>query len=641
MATSSSEIRSGDADRRSRLCRTAGVALAVALVSVGVARAQSLEELRNLSIDDLANIEITSVSKRPEALSQAPSAIFVITADDIRRSGAASLPEALRLAPNLEVARINSQDYTISARGFNSANAADKLLVLIDGRSIYSPFFHNVNWNQNEVMLDDVDRIEVISGPGGTLWGANAVNGVINIITKSSQETQGGLVDLKYGSFDQSGAGRWGGKAGDNATYRAYAQGFGRGQTKIAATGANGLDGWNGRQAGFRSDWKGRADGLTVQGDMYENQFDSGGRSNGGNLLGRWTRQLNAGSTLELQTYYDRADESPSVGIHDNVNTFDLQLQHVFPLGARQEIVWGAGQRVWSDRFVPVNGAAIVPGNETLALTNVFAQDTISLLASLKLTIGMKLEYNTLSGLEPMPNLRLAWQVDPSNLLWTAVSRAAETPSRLDRNLVIAPIFGPSPSFRSEHVIAYEAGYRTQPTAKTTLSVSLFYNQYSDLRTTSLSGGTPLFIFENDLEGDTYGAELWGDVKLASWWRLSPGVEIFRKSLHLKTGGSDFAGIQTAAGIDPGHQFFLRSYLDLPHDLEFYLALRQVGSLQLAEIPAYFEADASLGWHVTPALEIAITGQNLVHASHVEATNGFGVNYRIPRSVLGSLRRSF
>jgi iron complex outermembrane receptor protein len=221
------------------------------------------------------------------------------------------------------------------------------------------------------------------------------------------------------------------------------------------------------------------------------------------------------------------------------------------------------------------------------------------------------------------------------------VSRASETPSRLDRNLVVASAFGPSTQFQSEHLNAYEAGYRTQPTSKTTLSVSLFYNQYSDIRTTSVSSGTPPFVFANDLEGDTYGAEIWGDVKLVDWWRLSPGAEVFRKSLHLKPGGSDLAGIQTAAGIDPGHQFFLRSYIDLPHDLELYTALRQVGSLQLAGIPAYFEADARLGWHVTPSMEIAITGENLIHASHVETTNGTGAYYRIPRSVLGSLRRSF
>lgn len=641
LAASSSGIRARVAPRCLRTFLKLAAAFFGLVASVGIGQAQSLEDLQNLSIEELANIEITSVSKRPEALSQAPSAVFVITADDIRRSGAVSLPEALRLAPNLEVGRINSRYYTISARGFNSANAADKLLVLIDGRSIYSPFFHNVIWDQHEVMLDDVDRIEVISGPGGSLWGANAVNGVINIITKTSQETKGGLVDLKYGSFDQSGAGRWGGRIGDKGSYRAYALGFGRGETRIAGTGAAGLDGWNGRQAGFRTDWKGQSDALTVQGDIFENQFDSGGRSDGGNLLGRWTRQLEPGSTLELQAYYDRADQSPTNELRDDVDTFDLQLQHIFPLDTRHEIVWGAGQRIWSDRFTPINAAVIVPANQTLALTNVFAQDTISLLETLKLTIGAKLEYNTLSGLEPMPNIRLAWQVDPTNFLWASVSRAAETPSRLDRNLVIPSLFGPSPSFRSEHVIAYEVGYRAQPTSNISLSLSLFYNQYSDLRTTSLTGGTPPLVFANALEGDTYGAEIWGDVKPTSWWRLSAGIDFFRKSLHVKPGGTELAGVQTAAGIDPGHQFFLRSYLDLPHDLEVYIGLRQVGSLQLAHVPAYFEADLRLGWHVTPELEIAIAGQNLVHASHVEATDGFGVNYRIPRSVLGSLRRSF
>lgn len=627
---------------RSLLARALGlVAICGTFAALAVAaRAQSLADLRNLSIEDLIKIEITSVSKRPEALSGAPSAIFVITADDIRRSGAASLPEALRLAPNLEVARINSQDYTISARGFNSANAANKLLVLIDGRSIYSPFFHNVIWNQHNVMLDDVERIEVISGPGGTLWGANAVNGVINVITRKSAETQGGLVDLKYGNFDQNGAGRWGGKLGDSGTYRGYAMGFGRGHTRFTGTGLDAKDGWNGRQAGFRTDWALPSDGFTLQGDIFENQFDSGGRSNGGNILGRWTRQLDGGSSLEVQAYYDRADETPRFALRDNINTFDLQVQHVIPLGSH-EIVWGAGQRVWSDRFTPINAAVIVPADETLALSNVFAQDTIRLLDDLKLTIGSKFEYDTFSGLEPMPNVRLAWQVSPDDLLWASVSRAVKTPSRLDRDLAIPPIFGPSPAFRSEKLIAYEAGYRTHPTAQTSLSVSVFYNRYSDLRTTTFTGGVPLIAFQNALEGDTYGVEAWGNARLFPWWRISPGVNFFRKALALKPGTNDFAGVQTAAGIDPGHQVFLRSYLDLPGDLEFYLGLRQVGSLQLAHVPAYFEADARLGWRITPELELGVTGANLVHASHVEATNGFGANFRIPRSVLVSLRRGF
>ena len=617
--------------------------IATMTVAAHAGEVSQLEELKNLSIEDLSNIEITSVSKRPEALSEASAAVYVITGDDIRNSGAASLPEALRLAPNLEVARINSQDYTISARGFNSANAADKLLVLIDGRTVYSPFFHAVNWNQQNVMLADVERIEVISGPGGTLWGANAVNGVINIITKNSAETQGGLVDLKAGNFDQNGSGRWGGKFGTNGTYRAYAMGFGRGDTDLRSTGGNANDGWNGRQVGFRSDWNGQVDTLSLQGDAYENQFDIGGRANGGNILGRWSRRLDNGSTFELQSYYDRADEQPNNAVEDNVDTFDIQFQHVIPLAERHEVVWGVGQRVWSDKFTPLSPVAtIVPGNQTLALSNVFAQDTIKIFDDLKLTLGTKLEYNTFSGFEPLPSARLAWQVNPRNLLWTSVSRAVETPSRLDRNLVLLPpFFGPSPNFQSEKLIAYETGYRTQFSDQASLSVSLYYNDYSDIRTTTLTGGTPVGIFANSLQGHTVGGELWGEYKPFSWWRLTPGVSFIRKSLHVKPGGNDIAGIQTAQGIDPGHQLFLRSYWQLGSSFNFYVGLRQVGSLALAHLPAYFEADARVAWQATPDLELSLTGQNLVHDHHYEAQNGFSVYNKIPRSVMLGLRRSF
>lgn len=615
--------------------------LMVCIASSRLAMAQSVYDLRQLSIEDLANVEIVSVSKRPETVSQAAAAIYVISADDIRRSGATSLPEALRLAPNLEVARISSQNYTISARGFNSANAADKLLVMIDGRTIYSPFFHDIIWNQHEVMLADIDRIEVVSGPGGSLWGANAVNGVINIITKSSHDTQGGLVDLSYGSFDQVGAGRWGGKIGENGSWRAYALGFGRGETRNLTTNGSAGDQWNGRQGGFRMDWKAAADNFTLQGDLFENQFDSGGRSNGGNLLGRWSRRLENGSNIEVQAYYDRADQHPTAAVQDNVNTFDLQAQHSFRLGQSQEVVWGLGQRVWRDVFTPINAALIVPASETLALTNAFAQDTIALRNDLKLTLGVKLEYNTFSGFEPMPNARLAWQATPSNLFWGAISRAVKTPSRLDRNLVIAPIFGPSPDFQSEKLIAYELGYRAQPTNNFSFSLSLFFNDYDDVRTTSFTGGSPLLIFRNDLTGHAYGAEVWGDWKPFPWWHISPGFSLLRKSLGLKPGGSDIAGIQTALGSDPGHQAFLKSYMDLPHNLNFYFGLRHVGGLALSRIPSSFEADARLGWQVTPSLTLSISCSTLLHAHHAEATTGFGPTFSVPRSVSVGLRRSF
>lgn len=643
------EIRRALRPERPRACAIlamSGVALAALMSTAAKAEEMpSLEQLQQLSIDDLANIKITSVSLRPESLSRAPAAIYVITGEDIRESGVTTLPEALRLAPNLQVARVNSQDYAISARGFNSVNADDKLLVLIDGRSIYTPFFSSVFWDQQQVMLEDIDRIEVISGPGGTLYGANAVNGVINIITKDSRDTQGGLVSLGGGNFEQNGAGRWGGKLGSAGTYRGYALGFGRGNTDLPS-GDSAKDSWNGKQAGFRSDFAALDSAFTVQGDAYENQIDTpGGRRNGGNLLARWTKQLAGGSTLQVQSYYDRQDRSDFAatggGSSDQVNTFDIQAQHTIPIGTRNEFVWGIGQRVWGDRFVnSANPFVLIPGSETILLSNVFAQDTIALRDDLKLTLGTKLEYSNFSGFEVLPSGRLGWDADARNFFWLAVSRAVKTPSRLDRDLQAPGIVAPAPQFRSEKLIAYEAGYRTVPIPQASLSASLYYNQYDDLRTTSLSptGGFPAML-SNGMEGDTYGVELWADVKPWRWWRLSPGFELFRQELHLKPGATDIAGIQTSAGHNPGHQAFLRSNIDLPYDLQFYVDVRQIGALADVQVPNYVELDAKIAWHPVPRLELSLAGFNLVHAHHAETVQPPALE--IPRTVYASMRWSF
>jgi iron complex outermembrane receptor protein len=605
---------------------------------------QSLEDLRRLSIEDLANVEVTSVSGRAETLSQAPAAVYVIRNEDIRRSGAVTLPEALRLAPNLEVARLNAQQYEISARGFNSTNASNKLLVLIDGRSVYTPFFSGVFYDQQQVMLDDIDRIEVISGPGSTLFGANAVNGVINIVTKSSRDTQGGLLDLKYGSFDKQGEGRWGGRLGENGSYRGYALGFGRGHTQrpLGTTGVSNEDDWNGKQAGFRSDFSVADSAFTVQGDLYENIVDTpGGRFNGGNLLGRWTKQLGGGSSLQVQSYLDRQDRSVP-GVVSRSDTFDIQAQHNFKLAEAHEIVWGIGQRVFSDLFrntIPGNPFVLVPERETLHLTNLFAQDTIALRPDLKLTLGTKFEYNSFSGFEYLPSVRLGWQATPTDFFWGAVSRAVRTPSRLDRELQAPGIVAPATDFRSEKLIAYEAGYRAHPFAEATLSVSFFYNEYDDLRSTAPPAAGTLAHLTNGLTGNTYGMELWGDYSVASWWRLSPGFSLLRKSLHAKDGEVDIAGIQTSGGHDPGHQLFLRSYMSLANDVDIFVGVRQIGSLGEVGVPAYLEADIRLGWRVTPALELSLAGLNLVHDHHPETPTPPAME--IPRSVYAGLRWSF
>lgn len=615
-----------------------------ALGFAGPASSQTLRELSGLSLEELSQVEITSVSKRAEPLSQAPAAVYVITADDIRRSGATSLPEALRLAPNLEVARVDSQTYNISSRGMNSVNASNKLLVLIDGRSIYTPFFSSVFWDQQTVMLADIDRIEVVSGPGGSLWGANAMNGVINIITKSSSDTQGGVLDARGGDFERRADGRYGGKLGDIGTYRAYALGYGEGHTHLQ-DGGSAMDDWRGRQAGFRSDVAALASRFTIQGDLYENLIDTpGGRRSGGNLLGRWNRELTSASSLQVQAYYDEQERTVIAqnggSSSERVRTFDVEAQHVLTLGIHQ-VIWGVGHRTWIDRFVnTANAFVLVPESETLSVTNIFGQDTIGFRDDLKLTLGSKFEYASFSGWAVMPSVRVGWQSDPRNFVWGAVSRAVRSPSRLERDLAAPGIVDPSPDFQSEKLIAYGTGWRSQLASSASVSLSLFYNDYADLRTTKPNPVTVLPVtFGNGWEGHTYGLDAWGSVAPYSWWRIDAGYELLRKRFHLKPGELDIAGQQTVLGHDPSHQAFLRSYMDLPGNAELYIGLRQVGSLSDVGVPSYFEADVRIGVHVTPRIELSLAGLNLLHARHAEAS-GPPIE-EIPRSIYAGVRWTF
>ena len=606
--------------------------------------AQSLRELSDLSLEELSQVHITSVSKRPEPLSDAPAAVFVITSDDIRRSGATSLPEALRLAPNLEVARVDAQTYNISSRGMNSVNASNKLLVLIDGRSVYTPFFSSVFWDQQAVMLADVDRIEVISGPGGTLYGSNAMNGVINVITKRSANTQGGLLDLKAGNFVRHADGRWGARLGDLGTYRGYAIGYGQNHTE-RQDGTSAMDDWRGKQAGFRADLGALGSTFTVQGDIYENLIDTpGGKRSGGNLLGRWNKRVSEASSVQAQAYFDQQDRNVVAatggGSSERLKTFDVEAQHSLALRGH-EIVWGIGQRTWVDHFVnTANVFTLLPAGETINLANIFGQDTIALADNVKLAIGSKFEYSSFSGWAVMPNARIGWRADSRNFLWAAISRAVRSPSRLERDLTAPGIVNQSPHFESEKLIPYAAGWRSQLLPRASLSVSLFYNDYSDLRTTKPDPVTILPVtFGNGWEGHTYGVDVWGSYNPLSWWRLDAGVDLLRKHFHLKPGEIDIAGIQTVLGHDPRHQVFLRSYMDLERNVELYVGLRQVASLPDIGVPSYFEADMRLGWRVTPTLELSLAGLNLVHARHAEASAP--PIAEIPRSFYVGARWSF
>lgn len=614
---------------RAALSGAAGLALA------GPAAAQEYAQLdlSGLSLEELANVEITSVSKRPEPVGQAPASVFVVSNDDIRRSAAQSLPEALRLAPNLHVARMDANDYAISARGFNGFETSNKLLVLIDGRSIYTPFHSGVLWDAHQVMLEDVERVEVISGPGGALWGANAVNGVVNVISRSARDTQGLLFSAAGGEVDKNAAVRYGGRMGEAGAFRVYAMGYERGHS-LTLAGEDLNDEWDGAQAGFRLDLDAGGGVATLQGDVYYDRPADEGYLRGGNVLGRWSRALANGSTVEVQAYVDKTVRyTPAVGaavpsVYESVETIDLEFQQAFAKGPRHAIVWGGGYRSITDEFllgqILIGGVVFPylemdPPHRRLELANVFVQDEIALGDDLSLTLGLKLEHGAYSDLEYLPSARLAWRPTDQSLLWAAVSRAVRTPSRVERDLAWEGVIQPH-VFETETLVAYEGGYRAQMFGRTSLSVSVFYNQYDDLRTNEAVPPGPLPIaVGNGLEGESWGTEIWGGYDVTDSWRLSAGFTALRKDFREKAGHDDGA-TPVSTGNDPEHQFLLRSQANLFSSLELDLMLRAVDELPVGfVVDDYVELDAKVGWRVTPETEVYLAGTNLLDEARREA----------------------
>jgi iron complex outermembrane recepter protein len=604
---------------------TALGALCLVLAVPGAAHGQepASADIYELSIEQLLNTEVMSVSRRSELLSQAPAAIDVIRSEDIRRSGAQTLPEVLRLARNLEVAQIDSQRYAISARGFNSYEASNKLLVLIDGRSVYTPLYSGVFWDQQHVLLGDIERIEVVSGPGGTLWGANAVNGVINIITKEAGETQGLLAELFGGSADQRVDLRYGGSFGASGRFRVFASGYSLGPT-LMLSGDDANDDWGGFDGGFRADWGGARNALMLQGAFFADELDAGGSREGGHVQARWRRQLDDGSSIEAQSYYSSEERDAALratpGTFDASATWDISIQHNTRFGEIHQIVWGAGYRNVDSEFInTLNPAGFEQPRRTLETANVFVQDEIALQEDLALTLGLKLEHHTFTGLEYMPNLRLAWRPSDDFMIWGAVSRAVRTPSRIDEELTFVgfPGFFTTFTFRSEELLAYELGVRAQPLANATLSATLYRHDYDELRTSSLSppppGGFPAFV-GNGLEGEVYGLELWGDVAISDDWRLSAGLTLMESDFRTEPLSSDVNG----TGDDPGYQMFLRSQANLTSDLALDLHLRAIDEAA-PQAPAYIELDARLGWRLNERLELALAGRNLLDEAHAES----------------------
>lgn len=580
-------------------------------------------DLSGLSIEDLAQLPVRSASKREEPLSRVPTALYVITNGDILDSAATSLPEVLRLAPNLGVQQVNGHEYAITARGFNSVETANKLLVLVDGRSIYSTLHSGVFWDTQTPFLEDIDQIEVISGPGGTLYGPNAVNGVISIASRDARETLGGLVRASGGSFEQNVGARYGFALGDRGAVRVYGHYFDRENLPTGNVGPAVDDAWRGWQAGFRADLGDARDQFTLQGDIFDNQVDTlpedGNR--GHNLLARWTHVLGAADAIRIQAYYDNY-ERQALLTRDTLQTFDLDVQYTATLG-RHDLVTGGGIRTTRDEFINnLNPFRLNPQSRTLSVYNAFAQDRIRLSDTFSLIAGVKLEETSFTGIEILPNLRVAWQPDLRTLFWAAVSRAVRTPSRIDRQLEFLPWLAPGDSFVSEKLIAFEAGYRGQLGERTTLSVNLFYNLYDDIRTTEFSPGNALPIrLMNGIEGHSYGVEAWSSHQLTSWWRLNLGLATLFKDFRQKPGHVDLS-LGDSLGHDPEVQLFTRSQLELTDRLRVNAGLRYIGRIKSAPaLGDYVEADAAMTYRLTDQLDLYASGTNLLHATHQESND--------------------
>jgi iron complex outermembrane recepter protein len=593
----------------------------------------SIEELSRMSLAELAQVQVRSVSKTAQAVSTAPATIYVITREEILRSGARSLSEALRLAPNLLVSQQTPSSAVASARGFGGnapdQNFSNKLLILIDGRTVYSPLFSGIFFDQSDLLLEDVDHIEVISGPGATLWGANAMNGVINIITRSARDTESAFMQAGAGNQNGEFGARYGAPIGMDTSYRVYALGFDRESFELQ-DGSNAHDRWRKGQVGFRTDWGGAQNLVTVQGDAYratEEQLGALGVGfSGANILGRW-QYATGGSQWQIQAYLDHSEaDRPVSGAAFVLNTYDVEIQQSLSLGRAGDWVWGAGQRL-SDYHIG-NGPSLLfaPSHRNLNLTNVFAQGTFALGPQLKLIGGIKLENDPYSHWTAMPDLRLSWTPTSRTTVWASAAEAVRSPTPLDVDVIEkvgSTIFlTGNPDFQTEKVRAYEVGYRSQATDWVSVSASAYYNVYQDLRTIEPNSATTFLPLRwgNQMAGHTYGLEAWADFQVTSWWRLSPGFRSFHERLHFDPGASQLLGL-SQAGDDPATSASLKSSMTFAHAVSLDADFRHVAALPNPAVPGYYDLSLRLGWQASKACELSISGYNLLHPRHQEYEN--------------------
>ena len=605
-----------------------GIFLAVSAGSQAGAASSDLAALKRASLDELVNLEVTSVSRRHEQLLKAAAAIDVLTSEQIERSGATNLPDVLRLITGLDVAQANGRTWAVSSRGFANTTA-NKMEVLLDGRSLYSPLFSGVFWDAQDVLLADVARIEVIRGPGAVQWGANAVNGVVNIITKPAAETQGWRVSAGAGTEDRGQyAARYGGRVGERGYYRAYLKTSTRDALRLA-NGQSARDTKRLTQLGGRMDLAaGVGANLTFSTDAYRGTVDQlvGDRITikGGNMLAHWTAPVGPADQVEWQFYYDRVERDIPRQFAERRDTFDFQGQREFHHG-RHTIVAGAHARVSADLIG--NSATILfqPSHRTTRLFSAFVQDEVVLVKNRwRLIFGSTLEHNSFTGVEVQPTARLVFTPADSTTLWASASRAVRTPSRIDtdfsgRSVAAGPlvIVGNS-DFQAEQLQAIEAGWRWRPTPRLLLDVAAFHNRYDQLRSQEPAGAAPVpFTLRNLLNAETNGLEATFALQLATWWQCKLGWRELSKSLWLDPGSRD-ATQGRSEGNDPRRIVTLQSSWDLPHRWTVAANVRYNSRRPAPAVPAYLEADLRIAWHPRDDWECALVGRNLLDPAHRE-----------------------
>ena len=635
----------------------------------------SQDSLKGLTLEQLGNIAVTSVSKSPVSVVRTPAAVFVITQQDIRRSGATNLPEALRLAPGVEVAQIDGVKWAIGIRGFQGRLSRD-VLVLIDGRSVYNPLFHGVYWEVQDTLMEDIDRIEVVRGPGGTIWGPDAVDGVISIITKNSGDTHGALISTGGGNQTQGFLDlRYGGGNGSNLSYRVYAKGSTDGPEFHPDDKS--FDDQRRTQAGFRMDWDATGrDTVTIQGDVYDGLagesvkitsltppystvVNQNADLSGGNVLARWKHILSGGSDLQIQVYYDRVSRLQASQAEYR-DTYDFDLVHHITFAKRNDFIWGLGARVSpADLPAIVPTYVFMPSSRTDQLYSAFAQDEISLVQDrLSFTVGAKLFHSSFAGFNTEPSARLLWTPSEHQSFWAAVTRAVETPSDNEDTLQSTTLRSTDPLsfnvttgdhvFTSQTNVSYEVGYRQLIETSFSVDLATFYNRYDHLQ--SLEPGTPYpatadgetytiypFVNRNGLGGTTKGFELAPSWKPATWWKIQGSYSYLDMALHTVPGSTDTTSVTSEDASSPRHQIGFQTFLDLPKHLVFSQVFRSVSILAAQQCPRYETADLRIAWQPIPHLEFAVTGQNLLQPRHVEYGGDPGPLVGIKRNVIAAI----